>query len=392
MGTMILDFADQLYSFMALKYEIAPPKVAAVGGPPIEDWPSDEFTVDIARAVMMLSYAYRSSYRRHFQSVATMLFTSRDNPKLYAIIFAKVTYRFHCPLKIFILCSFISEMYLFIFYRKGAEDERRHYISPAMECFNCVYKAVLSKIDDPILKWDDVKHAAFLLTRGYDSFEPIMLTEHPSSESKDFFNSVKDVLQGPSREGASKWSGSSASAPSTPPAYKRTLADKRRLEKLLEAGALADQLEQTSLTKRDSPSGDEKPKSRGRKSSARPHKTRACGKSAESTSQATASTSTAEPLDVKHYLISMGKNTTQHEATNKPVATNISPAFREVSAASQRVPGVGEEVRLYQVRNNQATNESPNDSDNTMPVETCANSSAAKKKSKKNKKKKKGKK
>lgn len=195
MGTIVTEFTDQLFSFMAFKYEIVPVRNQAEGAPLVEDyhWTSDRFSVEIGHAVMMLSYTYRPAFRRHFKSVAKIMGSSKKNAKLYAIIFAIVTYKCHSPLKILVICAFISEMYLFMYFQTASGNASRRYTIPCINCFNNVYKLVFSRIDDPILKWNDVKHAASLVAEGYSVMEPIMNTEHPS-ENKPFFNSVTEVL------------------------------------------------------------------------------------------------------------------------------------------------------------------------------------------------------
>lgn len=196
MGTIVTEFADELFSFMALKYEIAPVRNQAEGAPRVEDyhWRTDQFSVDIGRAVMMLSYTYRSAFRKHFKSVAKIICSSEKTARLYPVVFAKVTYKSHSPLKILVICSFISEMYLFMYFQTASENASRRYTIPCINCFNNVYKFVLSRIDDPIPKWDDVKRAASLVAKGFSVMEPIMNTEHPS-QNKLFFTSVTEVLE-----------------------------------------------------------------------------------------------------------------------------------------------------------------------------------------------------
>lgn len=195
MGTIVTDFADQLFSFIALKYEVVVTRKPSEGGPPIEsyDWPLKHFSIDIGHAVMMLSYTYRSAFRRHFKSVTQFICSSRETAKLFPVIFAKVTYKCHSPLKILVICAFISEMYLYMYFQTASEDASRRYTIPCINCFYTIYKSVLRKIDDPVPKWNDVKQAASLVARGYSIMEPIMNTEHPS-QKKLFFKSVQDVL------------------------------------------------------------------------------------------------------------------------------------------------------------------------------------------------------
>ncbi|CAL1298962.1 unnamed protein product [Larinioides sclopetarius] len=130
---------------------------------------------DVSCSILMLSYVYRPIFTKRFFEVHSILMRAEKNPMIYVRCFAETSHKKYSPLKFLIVCSFISE--IFVYLSKHLNSKKKHcYVQQTTEALNDVYQSIFEK-DFPQNGWIDIQNEASKLAKGYQFLEPFMNSE-----------------------------------------------------------------------------------------------------------------------------------------------------------------------------------------------------------------------